>query len=105
MDDDTFGSRLRAVRRGSSLTVDEIAERVGVSRPTVWAWENEKYLPRRIHLQSLSEVLQVPEDYLVQGAKAKLDTSPLDRAIADAKAHIANVAGTDPQRVSINIKW
>ncbi len=41
-----FASKLRARRRALGATQEEMAERLGVDRTTLWRWENGKAMPK-----------------------------------------------------------
>jgi DNA-binding XRE family transcriptional regulator len=43
--EESLGQRLRRLRRGHGMTTGELADSVGVSRPTIWAWETGKSNP------------------------------------------------------------
>ena len=55
----TLGSRIGDGRRALSLTVEQLAERVGVSKQTVSQWETDQTSPRAGLLPTLAEVLGV----------------------------------------------
>lgn len=46
MANNTFGSRLRAARKAQKLSVGRVAEKVGVSVNTIYAWESDSSTPR-----------------------------------------------------------
>lgn len=61
----TTGERIKARRKQLSISADELAERVGVSRSTVFRWENgdvEK-IPAT-DLNNVAIVLQTTAEYL-----------------------------------------
>src|SRR5690606_38553634 len=99
--------------RGFSRT--ELAARTGVSKPTVWAWETGRTSPRRNNLRSLARALDLSEEVLLGLADAEVAPSPsttdrtnnsitLAQAIAESKARIADLAGTEPERVRITVE-
>ncbi|KTE19014.1 hypothetical protein ATE67_15835 [Sphingopyxis sp. H050] len=49
------------------MTRSELAERAGLSRPTIWAWESGKTQPRNSNLQTLASALGISELELVAG--------------------------------------
>lgn len=66
-----MGERLQKLRNQSSLTQEELAERLDVSRQSVSKWELNKTLPDVDKLIQLSEIYQVSIDYLIKGEEVK----------------------------------
>ena len=58
---ENFGSRLRAFRKKSGLTQEQLAEAVGVNPITISWWENDKYLPKTQSIKALAKPLHVSE--------------------------------------------
>ena len=52
-----FAARLRKFREKAELTHEEVAEAVGVTSRTVYAWEQGTVMPRVDQLELLAEVL------------------------------------------------
>jgi len=58
-------NRVRQVRRGQTeLTQEQLAKRVGCTRQTILAMEQEKYNPSLILGLKIAKVLQVPLEEL-----------------------------------------
>lgn len=68
-----MGGRLQRLRNQNSLTQEELAERLDVSRQSVSKWELNKTLPDVDKLIQLSEIYQVSIDYLIKGEEVKED--------------------------------
>ena len=45
-----FGTRLKEERLKNQITQEDLAERLGVKKNTVWNWENEKSYPNALQL-------------------------------------------------------
>lgn len=112
MGGDSVGERVRRLRRAGNMTIGELADRVGVSRPTIWAWECNKSHPRSSRIPALAASLNVSEHELLveRSAPAMLslvvnEASKLEEEIGRSKARIACLAGTDPEKVEIAIRW
>ena len=58
---DNFGNRLRALRKKSGLTQEELADALSVSYMTIRRWENEKTTPRMDDIKALAKALGVSE--------------------------------------------
>lgn len=60
-----LAERLRRFREQSGMTRSQLAERAGLSRPTIWAWECGKTRPRQNNLRNLALALGISERELV----------------------------------------
>ena len=108
-----FGARLKRLRKQSGLSLVEFARRVNVSRPTVWSWEASKSLPRESKVPALLDVLGVSERELY-GAPAEpferaaepasVRVTELQGVIRDAKARVAEITGTSPDKIKLIIE-
>lgn len=111
---ETFADRLIRLRQARGLSRAELAERAGVSKPTMWAWETGRTPPRQSNLASLARALRVSEEVLlgltssaaVASSAADRPASPtaLAQAVAESKVRIAELAGTEPERVKISVE-
>ena len=96
-----FGVRLNRLRRERGLTLAEVAAGLGVSKPTVWAWEKGKARPVPGRLEAIAAILGVaPETLLDTGAEAS-EAHPL---IAECRARLAAALGCAPAAVRIMIE-
>ena len=55
---------LKAARVNAELTLDEVAERIGKSKQTIVNWENGKAEIRYKDLLKLSEIYDMPIEYI-----------------------------------------
>lgn len=60
-----IGSKLKKLRKEHKLTQAQLAERIGVTKPTVSAYENDLRSPSYEVLVSLANVFDVSLDYLL----------------------------------------
>jgi transcriptional regulator with XRE-family HTH domain len=93
-----FGARLHRLRVERGMSLADIANRLGVSKPTVWAWEHGKSRPVEKRLSALAEALGVTPAGLepaVSGPPEELEKSRL---------RIAQAYGVEPMRVRIMIE-
>jgi transcriptional regulator with XRE-family HTH domain len=112
---ESLGSLLRTLRHRSELTLDQVASEIGVSKPTVWAWEKGRANPARSKWQAIAEVLGVTVNVLASAAKAEraAKTAGLlpareakDRTtlLAAARQTIASAYGVTPSAVRITVE-
>lgn len=95
-----FGVRLNRLRRERAMTLSDVAEALGVSKPTVWAWEKGKAKPIPERLEAIAEALGVSaEELRVSGGNG--DGAAL---VEECRLRIATTFGTDPQNVRIMIE-
>ena len=97
---ETMGLRLQRLRKARGLTQSQVAEALGVSKPTVWAWDHDKAHPVAERLGLLSALLDVPQGDLASGR----DHGALAELLARARADIAAGFGTCPANVRIMIE-
>lgn len=101
------GERLRRIRLARKMTIAEVAERVGVSRPTIWSWESGRTKPRKNSMQALLEMMNVSENELILDRKKVVQQHlelTLEQQIAACRQHIAQTAGVEPNAVEIIIR-
>ena len=95
----SFGKRIEQLRKTRGLTLADVAEELGVSKPTVWAWEKGKARPIEDRIPALAEILQVaPSDLLARSMAPNLA-----EAVLAARKSIAFACGVDPNKVRIMI--
>ena len=96
---ESFGTRLQRLRKDRGLTLAQVAARLGVSKPTVWAWEQGKAKPVESRIDALAQVYGVHASDIVQSR-----ISPaLFELIARSKEQIAEAVGTSPDKIRIMI--
>lgn len=61
----TLGDTIRILRERSGLTQDELAQKMGRTRPAVTAWENNRSIPRMPILRQLADLFGVPVSELM----------------------------------------
>ena len=60
---DTIGHKLKTLRKSQKLTQQDVADRVGITRPTLSNYEINRRVPDLRTLQKLAETFSVPLDY------------------------------------------
>lgn len=66
---ETIGMRIQQSRKEKGFTQSELAKKLFVSAQAVSKWENDQASPDITMLSSLSEILGVTIDYLINGKK------------------------------------
>ncbi|WP_295634569.1 helix-turn-helix transcriptional regulator [Novosphingobium sp.] len=96
---ESFGTRLQRLRKDRGFTLAQVAAQLGVSKPTVWAWEQGKAKPVESRIEALAAVYGVHPSDLVQSR-----ISPaLFELIARSKEQIAEAVGTTTDKIRIMI--
>ncbi|NBC87946.1 MAG: helix-turn-helix domain-containing protein, partial [Alphaproteobacteria bacterium] len=94
------GSRLNRLRRERGLTLADIAAVLGVSKPTVWAWEKGKAKPLPERLDAIAAALGVASEELadhgVRDAGGAL--------VHECRLRIASAFGILPRNVRIMVE-
>jgi transcriptional regulator with XRE-family HTH domain len=96
-----LGERLNRLRREAGLTLAEVAARLGVSKPTVWAWEKGKARPLPERMEAIAAALGAAPDALAEAANENADAKAV---IAECRGRIAEACGTTPAAVRIMIE-
>ncbi len=66
---DDLHKRIKSTRVSLGLSQANLAEKTGVSQPTVANWENGSHVPRQAVLEKISQVLGVSELWLLSGTR------------------------------------
>lgn len=99
-DGESFGVRLQRLRKTRGLTLAQVAEELGVSKPTVWAWENGKARPIENRMEALAGLMGVAASELQAGR----DTANLRELLARSREQIATAVGTSSDKIKIVIE-
>ncbi|MBO9698130.1 MAG: helix-turn-helix domain-containing protein [Sphingopyxis sp.] len=97
---ESFGVRLQRLRSARELTQGQLAARLGVSEPSISAWELDKARPKAGRMEALSEALGVEISELLGFDEAE----NLNELVAKAKAQIARAAGVEPAKIRFTIE-
>ena len=80
----TFGEKLKEARQNAKLSQEELSIKLNVSRSAVAKWETDKGMPDIQNLKSISSVLGVSIDYLLDD-DTKLEISTTRESIDFSK--------------------
>ncbi len=106
-----LAQRLLRLRKERGLSRAALSDRTGFSRPSIWAWESGKTVPRRSNLPALAEALGISEHELIAGAPSAAHADPAASAqqmhalVRASRDEIATLAGVDPAKVKITIEY
>ena len=99
--DDAFGARLLRLRTEAGLNQADVAQRMGVSAPSVSSWENGRARPKRGRMAKLADILGV------QTADLRDEAAPegFQELIERSREQIARAAGISADQVRIMIEY
>lgn len=97
---ESFGVRLQRLRAAKELTQGQLAVRLGVSEPSISAWELDKARPKAGRMEALSVALGVE----ISELHGFDETGNLHDLVARAKAQIARAAGVSPDNIKLTIE-
>lgn len=116
-----FAQQLRSLRHAQGLSVRDFAERVGVSKVTIWKWEKGEVQPRSRAIASIAKALCITPEEL-HGSANRLDTAlsagdslvamskaphgeGLAEVVAKAKKMLSEASGVSAQSITISIEY
>lgn len=77
-----FGMRLKELRQGRGLTIEEFANEVGISKSSIGYYENQNRVPDIVVAGRIADVLNVSADYLIGRSNARTQMPKL-KSICD----------------------
>ena len=97
----TFGETLASLRKTKSLSQEQLAEKLNLTRQTISKWELNQSTPDIDYLVQLSDFFDVSTDYLIKGEQANnILNSDNTNFESDITTHI------ETKSSSVNIyKW
>ena len=100
---ETFGQRLRRLRKKAGLTQEELADKIDVSVMSIRRWEAGDNAPKIEFAKRLAEALGVPQAELLEGSPLPLDHWVLTIRIVDTlKEEVIDLARGVPNISVIN---
>jgi len=97
---ETLAARLSRHRKDMGLTLAAVAQKLGVSKPTVWAWEQGRARPSPERLAGIAELFGLGAANLTSGR----DNEALGDALARARQQVADAFGVEAAKVRIMIE-
>jgi transcriptional regulator with XRE-family HTH domain len=106
--------RLRQLREDKGLSLAALSRQSGISKPSIWAWETGKTMPRPRSINALANALGVSPAYIwgrsspsqpaAPAVDGRIDNSLLEQAVAEARRNIAAAAGISAHQVKISLE-
>lgn len=84
-----FGNRIKNLRQKNALTQQQLAERLGLTKSVVSAYENGIRMPSYETLLAISRIFRVSTDYLLGNeSRTLIDTSGLTQEEIEALSQL-----------------
>ena len=96
-----LGKKLEQARKARRLTLAQVADELGVSKPTVWAWEKGKARPVEDRWPAIARVLALPVEEL---SHASIETGGVSELLQNSREAIADALQIDAKQVRILIE-
>jgi transcriptional regulator with XRE-family HTH domain len=117
-----LSQRLRQLREEKGFSLAALSRRAGISKPSIWAWETGKTVPRSRSLHALAGALGVPISEILgqkspqtnrisaaawgeQAADERQPQSEVEKVVNEARQRIAEVTGISSEKVKISIEF
>ena len=97
---ESLGERLHRLRKLRGMTQGELASKLGVSKPTVWAWEQDRARPIEDRIQPIAEALGVE----VADLRPSRTIIGLPELITRCREQIADAVETTADKIKIMIE-
>lgn len=100
------GLRLERLRQKQGLTRSDFADALGVSIPTVWAWEKGRCRPRKQRLAAIADLLGIDPEELAGAALPHENVGKIDPTgiIEQCREKIADSFGVKKAFVRIIVE-
>lgn len=99
---ETLGERFQRLRKLRGFTQGELAARLGVSKPTVWAWEQGRARPIDERLEAIAEALGVTTADLHPRQRVPTDVAAV---VGRCRSELAQLLGVDETQVRISVEY
>ena len=97
---ESLATRLHHLRKSKGMTLEAVARELGVSKPTVWAWEQGRARPSPERFARIAELFGLGESRLASGR----DVDALSEVLTQARQLVANSLGIELTKVRIMIE-
>lgn len=97
--DFSLGAVIRIARLKAGLSQQHVAARMGVSKPSVWAWERGRAVPTDEKIPALATILGIPEAELIRQRFRGYEAT-----VHRCRIEIAASLGVSPDAVKITLE-
>ena len=102
---ESLGARIKRLRQERELTLQAVADELGLTPAAISHWESSRIIPKPKKLQELAKALKVSVGELTGSINAlsrqQAPMTEIDRIISDAQDRIADKIGCSPHRVRL----
>lgn len=95
-----LGRKLEQARKARGLTLAQVADRLAVSKPTVWAWEKGKARPVDERFPAIAEALGLT----LEDLQELRQPGGLSELLDSSRERIAEALGIEPKQIRILIE-
>lgn len=96
-----FAANLKRLRIAKGLSQASVAEKLGVSGPSISGWEKGRARPKEDRLSELASLLGVPMSQLLVDPQPDMMQTVIDAS----REQVARVTGVTPERVRIIVEF
>lgn len=96
-----FRDRLRSLREEQQLLQKELADRVGVERSSITAYETGKRFPDRKTLEGLADFFEVTLDYLTGRSNTRNPSAKLPEWVSQLPEDLREFFEKNPDKVGV----
>jgi transcriptional regulator with XRE-family HTH domain len=89
--DDTLGGRLSSAREAAGISIEALANQLGVRRETVLAWESDRSEPRPSRLIDIAGIVGVSPIWLMTGSGEGPGEISDERALEAVRIELARL--------------
>ena len=80
--DNSVGKRIETLRKSKKISQEDLAEKVGVSRMTVYKWESGTSVPNYANMQALARALETTVSFFTDETSFECDEEERERESA-----------------------
>ncbi|HJO95711.1 MAG TPA: helix-turn-helix transcriptional regulator [Victivallales bacterium] len=101
---EVYGKKLHNLRIQKRISVEELAKSIGLSRRTIWSWENNRTKPSISNICLLSNVLETSSDNFCNLEKNDYKKSKLLIAFKDKENQTASEDGVSNNNIDYLVR-
>ena len=104
---ESLGARIKRLRQERELTLQDVADELGLTPAAISHWESGRIIPKSKKLQDLAKALRVSAAELTGSSASSAPPPPteVDRIIREAEEQIARIMGWSPHQVRLTLSY